>query len=113
MQSLDIFGTWEDSVFGFTRVSRFQLVGNLLGAFAKPVHFYSLILKSVHFSNYLQNRSTFIAKSVTFITKWINFAKNSKSGPISELDFKRELILPLSQSFNWAERTGQGLNFPI
>jgi hypothetical protein len=37
----------------------------------------------------LQNRST-------FITKWTDFAKNSKSGPISELDFKRELILQLS-----------------
>jgi hypothetical protein len=38
MQSLDIFRTWEDSVFGFTKVSWFQLVGNLLTGPSLPIN---------------------------------------------------------------------------
>jgi hypothetical protein len=41
-------------------------------------NFYSLILKSIHFSNSLQNRSTFIANSVHFHHKVDQFCKEFK-----------------------------------
>jgi hypothetical protein len=54
---------------------KYEFASVMIGAFAKPVHFYSLILKSVHFLNSLQNWSTFIAKSVHFHHKVDRFCK--------------------------------------
>jgi hypothetical protein len=37
IQCLDIFASWEDSVYIFTTASRFQLVGNLLTGPSPPL----------------------------------------------------------------------------